>query len=492
MNLPLIIIAFFLLLALYLGIRSSRGRDMDMEQWTVGGRGFGTFIVFFLIAGEVYTTFTLLGGSGWAYSRGAAAYYVPAYIFLAYILSYWLAPKIWTYCKEHKLISQPDFFASKYNSTALGVLAAIVGCIALVPYVVIQFRGLGIIVSQSSYGSISPGWASAIGAIVVTIYVMVSGIHGSAWTSIMKDFLIVLVVLFLGIYIPMHYFGGIRPLFDSIEAAKPELLTLSQEGFSPSWFISTVLFNAIGFYIMPTSFMVILSAKNERNLRKNAITLPIYTIMLLFIFFIGFSAITIIPGLEGADGDLALLKIAIKTFDPWVIGIIGAAGLLTALVPTSVMLMSTAAGLTQNVYKVIFPKSTDKTLLIVSKLLILCMSSIAVYFAVKGGEAMAILNIMSYSLIIQMAPSLFFSFMKKNRMTKQGVITGILAGEATVLYMTLSGTTLKQLLPDFPAWVTDINSSFLALLLNVLVMIAVSIFTHKQSMDAGGRVTVSS
>ncbi|MFS0783281.1 sodium:solute symporter family protein [Bacillus sp. 1P06AnD] len=484
MNLPLLIIGLFLLLALYLGIRSTKGRDMDMEQWAVGGRGFGTFFVFFLIAGEVYTTFTFLGGSGWAYTRGAAAYYVPAYIFLAYILSYWLAPKIWRYCKDHQLISQPDFFASKYDSKGLGMLAAIVGCIALVPYVVIQFRGLGIIVSQASYGSITPEWASAIGAVVVTVYIMVSGIHGSAWTSVLKDFMIVLVVLFLGIYIPMHYFGGIRPLFESIESFKPEMLTLPSEGFSPSWFISTVLFSAIGFYIMPTSFMVILSAKNERNLRKNAITLPIYTIMLLFIFFIGFSAVTIIPGLKGADGDLALLKLAIQTFDPWVIGLIGAAGLLTALVPTSVMLMSTAAGLTQNVYKVIFPKSTDKRLLLISKLLVICMSAVAVYFAVKGGEAMAVLNIMSYSLIIQMAPSLFFSFMKQNKMTKQGVIAGIMAGEATVLAMTLTGATLKQLLPGFPVWITDINSSFLALIMNVIIMMLISLFTQKKSTHA--------
>jgi len=36
--------------------------------------------------------------------------------------------------------------------------------------------------------------------------------------------------------------------------------------------------------------MVILSAKNEKSLRKNAITLPFYTIHLVFVFFIVFPA----------------------------------------------------------------------------------------------------------------------------------------------------------------------------------------------------------
>ncbi|PUB09654.1 sodium:solute symporter [Paenisporosarcina sp. OV554] len=475
MNISLLIISLFLLLALYLGISSTRGKEMSMEQWTVGGRGFGTIFIFFLIAGEVYTTFTFLGGSGWTFTRGAAVYYVPAYIFIAYVLSYWFVPKIWKYCKDNKLITQPDYFASKYKSPALGILVAIVGCVALVPYIVIQFKGLGIIVSQASYGSISPTLASCIGAAVVAIYVMISGIHGSAWTAIIKDFMILIVVVFLGLYIPFHYFGGIQPMFEAVQMAKPELLTLPDAGFSNSWFTSTVLFNAIGFYILPTSFMVILSAKSAKSLRKNAITLPLYTILLIFIFFVGFAAITVIPELSAAQGDLALLSIAIKTFNPWVIGIIGAAGLLTALVPCSVMLMSAAAGLTQNLYKVIVPKASDKHLLTVSKLFIIFISLTALYFTITGGEAMAVLNIMSYSFIVQLAPALFLSLQKNNFITKQGAFVGILSGVLVVLFMTLKGLGIGDLLPQAPQWIQDINGSFVALTVNILMMYGVTI-----------------
>jgi SSS family solute:Na+ symporter len=474
MNISLVIIGLFLLLALFLGIMSSRGKEMSMEQWTVGGRGFGVIFIFLLIAGEVYTTFTFLGGSGWTFTRGAAVYYVPAYIFIAYILSYWFVPKIWTYCKENNLITQPDFFASKYNSKALGVLVAIVGAVALIPYIVIQFKGLGIIVSQASYGTISPTMASCIGASVVAIYVMISGIHGSAWTAIIKDFMIIVVVLFLGLYIPFHYFGGIRPMFEAVEMAKPELLTLPEAGFSNSWFTSTVIFNAIGFYLLPTSFMVILSSDGEKSLRKNAITLPLYTILLIFIFFVGFSAVTVIPELSAAQGDLALLSIAIETFNPWVIGIIGAAGLLTALVPCSVMLMSSAAGITQNVYKFINPKASDKHLLSVSKVFIVVISLIALYFTITGGEAMAILNIMSYSLIVQLAPALFISLKKSNFVTSQGAFVGILSGVVVVLFMTLNDLGIGDLLPQAPQWIQDINSSFVALIINILIMGGVS------------------
>ena len=55
-------------------------------------------------------------------------------------------PKIWRYGKEHGIISQPDYFAAKYNSRAMGIIVAIVGSLAIVPYICIQMKGLGIIV----------------------------------------------------------------------------------------------------------------------------------------------------------------------------------------------------------------------------------------------------------------------------------------------------------------------------------------------------------
>ena len=41
--------------------------------------------------------------------------------------------------------------------------------------------------SEASYGAMSMTAAIWMGAIGLTIYVMISGIHGSAWMSVIKD-----------------------------------------------------------------------------------------------------------------------------------------------------------------------------------------------------------------------------------------------------------------------------------------------------------------
>src|SRR5689334_4420488 len=164
---------------------------MSLEQWAVGGRGFGAVFVF--------------------------AYYILGYGCLAYIISYWMLPPIWRYARDHRLISQPDYFAARYHSRSLGVLVALVGIVALIPYLVLQFKGLGIIVATASYGAIPSTVAIWIGAAVVTAYVMVSGVHGSAWTAVAKDVLILAVAVFLGLYLPIHLYGGFGTMFSAIQ-----------------------------------------------------------------------------------------------------------------------------------------------------------------------------------------------------------------------------------------------------------------------------------
>ena len=217
MTAALALIALAALAALALGLVARGGRDMDLEQWAVGGRGFGWILVFLLLAGEIYTTFTFLGASGFSYGLGAPVYYILAYGSLAYVIAYFLLPLVWSYGRQHGLHSQPDFFVHKYASPSLGVLVSIVDLVALIPYLVLQLTGLGIIVTAAGYGAIPKDAAIWIGAAIVTVYVMMSGIRGSAYTAVVKDILILGVVLFLGIYLPSHLYGGIGPMLSYAE-----------------------------------------------------------------------------------------------------------------------------------------------------------------------------------------------------------------------------------------------------------------------------------
>src|ERR1700689_3907492 len=97
----LALIALAALAALALGVVARAGRDMDLEQWAVGGRGFGWIFGFVLLAGEIYTTFPFRRASGFSYGQVAPVYYILASGSLAYVISYFLLPLNWSYARPH-------------------------------------------------------------------------------------------------------------------------------------------------------------------------------------------------------------------------------------------------------------------------------------------------------------------------------------------------------------------------------------------------------
>ena len=480
MNAALIIIALTVAGVLILGLMARRGKNMDLEQWSVGGRGFGTIFVFVLMAGEIYTTFTFLGGSGYAYGHGAPTFYILAYGCLAYILSYWLLPPIWRYANQHRLISQPDFFAHKYDSPALGILVAVVGIVALIPYLVLQFKGLGIIVDAAAAGAVSPSIAIWIGAAIVSVYVMVSGVHGSAWTAVVKDTLILTVVLFLGIYLPLHYYGGYGAMFSAIQTARPDFLALPAKGESVAWFDSTVLLTALGFYTWPHSFGSLFTAKHENAFRRNAVMMPLYQLILLFVFFVGFAAILQVPGLKGPEIDLSLLRLSIKTFDPWFVGVIGAAGVLTALVPGSMIMIAAATLLANNVVKAVRPQMAPATVSVLARLLVPVVALVSVWFTLRGGATIVALLLMGYAFVTQLFPVLIASLMPRNPVSKEAAFAGICVGVATVATTSLTHTTVASLLPGLPEALRDLNIGIVALVLNMATLTVVSAVTRRR------------
>jgi len=464
--------------AFALGALARRGRSMTLEQWSVGGRGFGTLFVLLLMAGEIYTTFTFLGASGWAYGRGAPALYILCYGSLAYILSYFLLPPIWRYATRHRLHSQPDFFARRYESRALGVLVALVGASAMLPYLVLQLKGLGIIVSETSGGSLSPGAAVWLSSAVVVAYVMLSGVHGSAWTSVVKDLLILAVGVGLGLYLPLRYYGGLGPMFEALDKARPGFLALPARGLSPSWFISTVLLTGVGFYTWPHGFGAIYTARSEDAFRRNAALMPLYQLLMMFMLFTGFAAVLVVPGLKGADADLSLLRVCRATFGPWTLGVIGAAGVLTALVPGSMLLLTGATILAKNVYGALRPGSDERAMSTLARALVPVLALAAVGLTLRGGAAIVPLLLTGYSMVTQLFPALVLALGERPWATPAAAAAGIVCGEAVVLWLTFSGATLARLLPGWPSAITDLNVGGVALTVNAAVVAVVTLATR--------------
>jgi len=464
------IIFGIILVGAIIGIYAGVHRVMNLEQWTTGGRGFGLILVWLLTAGEVYTTFAFLGASGWAYSRGGPTLYILAYLSLGYVIAFFVQPRIWEIGRKFCLHTQSDFFLQRYGSKPLSALVAAIGFVFIIPYLQLQLTGLGIIVQVASFDAVSRPVSITIAFIIVAGFVLSSGIRAVAWVSVLKDSLMLIAAFVIGIGVPYHYFGGITPMLHALIQKNPSHLTMpgSTTHYGHSWYITTVLLTAMGGFMWPHNFGSVFSAKGGDTLRRNAVIMPLYNLTLPLLFFVGFTAILVMPGLK--NGDMALLLTVRKTFPAGVLGLIGGAGALTAMVPAAILILTAGTLFAKNFFRPLFaPQMSDEAVAKLAKLMVVVVTAIAMYFALFSTTSLVGLLLFAYTGVSQFFPGAIVGLFWK-RMNTTGVFAGLVAGVGISMLLIFSKHD-----PFF-----GVNAGFIALGVNMLVTIAASLLTAAQ------------
>ena len=451
----------------FVGFLGGSHRKMDLEQWIVGGRGFGLLLVWLLMAGEVYTTFTFLGASGWAYSRGAPVLYIVGYTCLAYVVSFYILPELWEAGRRYRLQTQADFFQVRYNNKYLTAFVALVGVIFLIPYLQLQITGLGIIVEVASFGGIHRTPAMVIAFAIVAGFVFTSGIRGVAWVSVLKDFVLFFAAVFVGVAAPYIYFGGVGRMFAALERAKPAHLVMpgSTTDLGHSWYISTVLLCTFGFYMWPQFFGATFTAKSGDTLRRNAVVMPLYIITMPLMFFVGMAALLVLPGL--ANGDLSMLMIVRKTFPPWFLGVLGGAGALTAMVPAAIQLLTASSLFAKNLCRpILAPHMTDQQVAKLAKITVLALTGAALGSTIFNSTSLVGLLLVGFGGVAQFLPGVIFGLYSR-RVTMSGVFAGMATG-VLIAVLLMAGKHDP---------IMGLSAGFIALCFNFAVTGVVSLLT---------------
>jgi len=466
------VILLFVIGATVVGMIPGMKQKMTLEQWAVGGRNFGRGLNWFILAGEIYTAFAFLGGSGWAYARGGPTFYILGYCCLAYVVGYHLLPAMSPVGRRHSLMTQPDLVELLYASPGLGILTAFVGVTFLVPYLQLQLTGLGLIIETCSYGVITRVPAMLIAFTMVALFVYLSGLKGVAATAVIKDIVMILAVAFFGLYLPIHYFGSVGGMFEALDAAKPGFLALpgGTKTLDVSWVISTLLLTGLGFYMWPHFYANSFSAKNPDVLRHNAVFLPLYQICMLFPMLIGFTALLVLtPALKVPD--MAFMTIVRQLLPGWALGLVGGAGALACMIPAADLILSTSMIFTRNIVcRTVGKNMPQQSQAQLAKFVVLVLTGTALASAIYLPNMLVNLLLTGYSGVTQFFPMIVLGLFWK-RATKIASFAGLIVGEFLVFYLILSKLDPVGFLG------LHFNAGFVALVVNTVVFVALSLAT---------------
>lgn len=440
-------------------LRGKRQGRSDLAEWTVGKRNYGTFTMWFLQAGEGFTTFTFLGAAGIAFSAGAASSYAIPYIPLGYIGLFFIGPIIWRYAKRRSYITQADFFADRFNSPGLGKVVAVCGVVFLLPYLQLQITGLGLIVKLVT-GDATSGTISMIVATVLTVvFVLWAGIHGIARTAYIKDALMIFAMALLVIVVPLHFAGGISKVFHRIGRMDASMLTIQSGTYSQVWWLTSMLISAIGtgFMTLPHLWPPLLASKSARVIRSNNVYLSLYQVVIIFPLFIGFTALLALP--HDTPSNAALLTLTREALPDWLVGLVAIAAAAAAMVPAAALCIGISTLVSHN----LVPKGTTmRSKLRVNNAIVVAAAGLALVLGIARPDLLANLLLLTFAGLSQLAPGILGGLPRTPILQKVSVLAGIVAGIGVVIVFTFTSIPHAQ-----------IDPGILGLVANVLVLVLV-------------------
>jgi SSS family solute:Na+ symporter len=491
---------FLFLLVTVLGFAAARWRSggslESLDEWGLGGRGFGTFIAWFLIGGDIYTAYTFIAVPATLYAGSAVGFFAVPYTIVVYPLIFLFLPRLWSVSHRHSYVTPADFVEGRYDSRALALAVALTGILATMPYIALQLVGMQVVLQVMGIGTGGGSWFSQdlplfIAFVVLAAYTYSSGLRAPALIAFVKDTLIYLVILVAVFYIP-HQIGGWGHIFSTVsnsfsqfdsqnaaaiksgaaagKATRPELVQWA--------YGSLALGSALALFMYPHSVTGVLSTRSRSVIRRNAALLPAYSFLLGLLALLGFVAIA--AGVKVENPQQSVPQLFEDQFSPWFAGVAFAAIVIGALVPAAIMSIAAANLWTRNIYRAFINRgATHAQEARQSKLVSLVVKFGALIFVLALSKSFAInLQLLGGVWVLQTFPAIVIGLYTR-WMHRWALLAGWAAGMAWGTWLAYGVASPVQShfggpLVAFPGTDTKVYIALLALILNLLVAVVLT------------------
>ncbi|MER7577969.1 sodium:solute symporter [Streptomyces sp. NPDC126514] len=363
-----IVIAVFVLVTM-LGFLASRWRPAEnllhLDEWGLGGRKFGGVITWFLMGGDVYTSYVFIAVPAAVYATGAMGFFPVPYVAMFWPLAFIYFPRLWSVSSRRGYVTPADFVRGRFGSRLLALAIAVTGLLGLMPYISLQLIGIqacldviGLSGNESAFGSEIPLFVAFA---VLAAYTYTAGLRATVLIAFVKDTIIYTVVLVAIVYIPMRL-GGWHSIFATAERqlttpdpdtnlAAGSILLDPDRGVIP--YVTLAFGSALAYGLFPHVQTGLLATGGRDAVRRSVAGLGIYSLALGLIAMLGYGVIAAGLSLQDLQGNPqhALPALFSTTFPEWFAGIAYATVVVSALVSAGFMSISAANLFTRNIYR---------------------------------------------------------------------------------------------------------------------------------------------
>ena len=336
------------------------------------------------------------------------------------------------------IITLGDFYKARYNRT-IEVLTTIAIVISYLGWVAAQIKALGLIFNLITHQWISEQMGMIIGTLIVLTFTTFGGMLSVA----ILDFIQMIVVIGGLLYIAnaiSHLTGGISPVIES--AAINHKLDFFPKGNIWTWitFFGTWITMMLGSVPQQDVFQRVTSAKTAKIALYGSILGALIYFTFTFVpMFIAYSATLIdadyFNGLVNTNSQ-HVLPMLVLNYMPLFAQVIFFGAVLSAIMScSSATLLAPSITFAENIVKGYFPGISDKHLLKIMRITLVCFSSIVLLYALSSNLSIFGMVESAYKITLAGAfvPLVFGAFWKKAN--SQGALMAIIGGIGSWLFV---------------------------------------------------------
>jgi SSS family solute:Na+ symporter len=439
-------------LGIGVAVLAKRQLGRGMTDFFLANRQLGGFVSAMTYAATTYSAFMMVGLAGLTYKMGVGALGFELTYLCGLVLVVFFGPRFWLVGRRFDYLTHSQLLADRYENRAVGIVAALLCLIFLIPYAAIQLMGIGYLVSVISKGAISLVATMILATLIAMVWSNIAGLRSVAWTDALQALIMLITSIWVLYLVVNKGFGGFNAFFQQMEKEIPHLLA------GAGLFKFKVFFGlALPWLFFPLSNPQV----SQRLFVPKSVTafkqmiggfLIFGLIYTLVSIFWGFSARLLVPGLT--DADLATPSLLALPIIPGIIVVIVMVGILSAAISTidSIML-SLSSMCARDIVKIGFNTGiSDKSELILGKLIIPLLAVIFFLFAFwavgKSGFAFMIapLSAAASAGLLMAVPAIIGAFFWK-RATAAGALSSMIVGAVVVLLLQLTGYKPLDLWP---------------------------------------------
>ncbi|MBA9844129.1 MAG: sodium:solute symporter family protein [Ralstonia sp.] len=486
----LAVFIFFFALVTVLGFIASRwqrgnsDKGAHIEEWGLGGRNFGTWITWFLVGGDFYTAYTVIAVPALVYAVGAYGFFALPYTILVYPIVFLIMPKLWKVAHANGHVTAADAVYGRYGSRSLEFAVALTGVVATMPYIALQLIGMEVVIKALGLTGELP---LAAAFIILALYTYSAGLRAPALIAFVKDIMIYIVVLVAVVLVPAKL-GGYGAVFANAHDAfaikgGATGLTLKPAQFLP--FATLAIGSALAAFMYPHTLTGIFAARSADTIRKNAVFLPAYTVLLGLIALLGFMAYA--AGIKVTNNNDVVPALFNALFPSWFTGFAFSAIAIGALVPAAVMSIGAANLFTRNFWKpYVAPDLSHAGEEKVAKVISLIVKAGALVFILFLPTKFALdLQLLGGVWIVQTFPSVVFGlFNISNRFRAPALLAGWAAGMIAGSWLAFSDGIKPVHTFVIGGDKYTIYTGLAALAFNIIVAVVVQLLMGKRGEEA--------